>query len=147
MLGSHQTEAQEIREPTETGPEKQHVLQYGLQDVYLCWNRSNISAPCVVRQQPPLPPILTHYILIMYAKPFQTLLALCTVRTQVSFTLPATAILLDTSIFLLSAVDPFGTGGHGDPNRGTLPGETGHQYVTVDFPFFIFPTLLYTTFL
>ena len=37
-------------------------------------------------------------------------------------------------------VDPFGTGGHGDPNRGTMPGETSHQYVTVDFPS-LFPLL------
>ena len=40
---------------------------------------------------------------------------------------------------------PFGTGGHGDPNRGTLPDETGHQYVTVDslfcFPYFPLVTL------
>ena len=52
-------------------------------------------------------------------KPFQPLLAL---------------VLYVPRCLLLSAVDPFGTGGHGDPNRGTLPGETGHQYVTVDFP-------------
>ena len=32
-----------------------------------------------------------------------------------------------------------GTGGHGDPNRGTLPGETGHLFVTIDFPLFIPP--------
>ena len=50
----------------------------------------------------------------------------------------ATAALLGNSILLLSTVDPFGTGGHGDPSRGTLPGETGHQFVTVDFPF-LFP--------
>ena len=77
------------------------------------------------------PPILTHYILIMHVKPFQPLMALVGLLY-----VPRSRCLL------LSAVDPIGIGGHGDPNRGTLPGETGHPFVTVDFPLFIPPTVL-----
>ena len=38
---------------------------------------------------------------------------------------------------------PFGTGGHGDPNRGTLPGEPTTKYVTDDFPS-LFPLLSFS---
>ena len=77
------------------------------------------------------PPILTHYELIMHVKPFQPLVALVGLLY-----VPRSWCLL------LSAVDPIGTGGHGDPNRGTLPGETGHLFVTADFPTPYFPHCL-----
>ena len=38
-------------------------------------------------------------------------------------------------ILLLSTIHPIGTGGHRNPNRGTLLRETDHQYITVGFPF------------
>ena len=74
------------------------------------------------------PPIWTHYKLIMHVKPFQPLMALVGLLY-----VPRSRCLL------LSAVDPIGTGGHEDPNRGTLPGEAGHLFATVDFPTPYFP--------
>ena len=80
-----------------------------------------------------LTPVDSHCLL---SSSMQLILALVLhVAMQVPFTFPATAVILGSSILLLSTVDPFSTGGHGDPNRGTLPGETGHQYVAVDSPF------------
>ena len=88
----------------------------------------------VVQQQPPQPPpFLTHYICYTYESP-PSHFNHSTVCTLLILYFSATATLLGNPILLLSAIDPFGTGGHGDPNRGTLPGETGHQYVTIDFP-------------
>ena len=64
----------------------------------------------------------------MHVKPFQPLMALVGLLC-----VPSSRCLL------LLAVDPIGTGGHGDSNRGTLPGETGHLFVTADFPTPYFP--------
>ena len=95
----------------------------------------------VVRQQPPHPRRLTSFIELFHAANFGP----STACGQVPFTFPATAVILGSSILLLSTVDPLARAGHGDPNRGTLPGETGHQYVTVDslfcFPYFPLVTL------
>ena len=85
---------------------------------------------------------LTLFIELFHAANFSP----TTVCGQVPFTFPATAVMLGVSILLLSTVDPHCTGGHRDPNRGTLPGETGHQSVTVDFPF-LFPLLSFSYFI
>ena len=101
----------------------------------LLWSQKEISqSQNVVRQQSPHPHRLTSFIELFHAANFNP----STVCAQVPFTFPATAVILGSSILLLSTVDTFGTGEHGDPNRGTLPGETGHQYVSVD-SFFCFP--------
>ena len=90
-----------------------------------------------VRQQLPLPPFLTHYIYTLYmSKPFQPLLVLVLYVPRCRFLFPATAVILGISILLLSTVGPTGTGGHRDPNRGTLPSEAGHPSLTVDFPLY-----------
>ena len=83
---------------------------------------------------------LTFFIKLFHAANF----SLSTVCVQVPFTFPATAVMLGASILFLSTTDPIGTGGHRDPNRGTLPGETGHQSVTVNPPFFLLPLLSFS---
>ena len=87
----------------------------------------------VVRQQPPLspPPILTHYILIIHVKPFQPLMALVGLLYA-----PRSRCLL------LSAVDPIGTGGHGDPNRVPCLAKRA-IYLSPSAALFISPTVLY----
>ena len=67
----------------------------------------------VVRLQPPHPHRFTSFIELFHAANFSP----STVCGHVPSTFPATAVILGSSILLLSTVDPFGTGGHGDPNR------------------------------
>ena len=84
----------------------------------------------------------THIVNLFHAVNFSP----STACPQEPFTFPATAVILCAFILLLSTVDPIGTGGHRNPNRGTLPDETGHQSVTVNSPF-LFPSLSFSYFI
>ena len=85
---------------------------------------------------------LTLFIKLFHAVNFSP----STVRPGALYTFSRHGGNTGRSILLLSTVDPIGTGGHRDPDSGTLPGETGHQSVIVDFPF-LFSLLSFSYFI
>ena len=103
---------------------------------------TDIGPTSVVRQQPPHPRRLTSFIELFHAASFGP----STACGQVPFTFPATAVILGSSILLLSTVDPLARAGMETPTGVRCLAKPATN-TSPSTPSFVSLTFLYSYFI